>query len=104
MHSEPPQNPNIAGAEPGAAAPNPNLANQPKLRFNCDTAQPATSQPHQNARAPKSRQRHGRTLTTEEGIQTAPRPTGEPLGGSGGSSPRKSTASQWRGPLKRGRA
>src|SRR5579859_5836975 len=44
MHSEPPQNPNIASAEPGAAAPNPNCANQPPLRFNCDTAQPATSQ------------------------------------------------------------
>src|SRR5579859_3685603 len=90
MHSEPPQNPNIAGAEPGAAAPNPNLANQPQLRFNCDTAQPAKSQPHQNARAPRSNPTRTTEATHRSRRPTPARPTpGGHSGGPGGRPPVK---------------
>ena len=110
----PPSAPTHAPPGPG---PGPTWPTNPSLRTNCDTADQPIHPPTQNARA--QAQDHG---TTPEPPRTRPPAEPEPpqnqatdrtrrptdpsppsgchAGGSGGSSPRKSTASHRRRPLK----
>jgi hypothetical protein len=110
MHSEETQSPHSA-VTPAASRPSQNSRpkpapstwpTNPPLRTNCDTARPAHTPQSPRVLSPQTRAGPSPPKPTEEGPKTAPVLHRAPRGGSGGSSPRKSTASHSRSRVKRG--